>query len=180
MNDYWLNIWKSFPISVWSVLLYLSLSWWASRKLPSKSYKRISWLASWADSICILGVVILAFDILWVITYWLKWAPLNPQSYTLLILNIGRNVSTIIISLLLMSANWWNKGYLHFNGEVSVLIGLNVAYICLWFYFAPGIEWTNWVYALENGYGCWPSSWLIAYPIGKSLFSLLWFRMWDS
>lgn len=181
MNAYWQNIWKSFPISIWSAALYLVLSYWASKKLPSKSYKRIKRLAAWVDAICIIGVVVLIGDMIWIMTSYFRWDNIyyeEPISY--IFLPLARNISMIVVCMLLMSRNWLREGYINLNREVIFWAGLNILYIFLCFYLAPGKEWTHWQYALENGYACWPYVWFISYPIGRAITSLLWVKMWST
>lgn len=181
MDDFWKYIWKSFPISPWSVALYLVLSWWASRKIPSKLYGRIAWLASWADAICVLGVLVLVGDIFWLSLCWFRWnSSYALNSFSYIFLPIARNIAMIVVCILLMSRNWLYEGYISFSIEVISLIGLNIIYLLMYFYLAPGREWTHWLYALQNGYSCWPYTWFISYPIGRAITSMVYIKMWST
>jgi len=180
MDEYWNYIWESFPISPWSVALYLVLSFWASKKLPSKTYKQIPRLASWADTICVLGVIVLVGDILWLSLCWLRWNSYYSANYfSYILLPLIRNIAIIPICIMLMSRNWMREGYIKFSRQVQYLIGLNILFLLLNFYLAPGMEWTHWVYALQNGYACWPYTWFISYPIGRAITSLIYIKMWS-
>ena len=180
MDPFWKYIWKSFPISPWSIALYLILSFWASKKLPKNAYRKISWLASWVDSLCVLGVVVLVGDILWLSLCWFKWAPsYSLNSFSNISLPIFRNVAMIAVCLLLVSQNWLNAGFINLSREVIRLMGLNIVYLLLWFSLAPGKEWTHWLYALQNDYACWPYTWFISYPVGRAITSLVYIKMWS-
>lgn len=180
MDAFWKHIWNYFPIQPWSVVIYLLWSWWASKKLPSNSYRKIPWLASWTDTICIVGVVVLIGDIIWIIISYFRWNNIyyvEPISY--IFLPLARNISMIVVCIILISRNWVNEGYICLNKEVIFLTGLNILYIFLSFYLAPTKEWTHWLYALQNNYACWPYTWFISYPIGRAITSLLWIKMWS-
>ena len=180
MDDFWRYIWNSFPISPWSAALYLVLSWWASKKLPSTSYKRIPRLASWVDSIAVLGMLVLVGDILWLSLCWFRWTPTYYANYfSYILLPLIRNVAMIITCILLMSKNWLHEGYIKFSRKVVYLIILNIAYLFTNFFLAPGKEWTHWLYALQNGYACWPYTWFISYTIGRAITSLIYIKMWS-
>lgn len=181
MDDFWKYIWKSFPLSAWSAALYLVLSYWASKKLPSTSYKRIAWLAAWADSICILGILVLIGDIFWLSLCWLRWSESYSQNaFSYILLPMARNISMIFVCTLLVSHNWLHEGYISFSRQVKNFISLNILYLVIYFSLAPGREWTHWLYALQNGYACWPYTWFISYPIGRAITSLIWIKMWGS
>ena len=181
MDEFWKYIWKSFPISPWSVTLYLALSGWASRKLPSNAYQKISWLASWVDSICVLGIIVLIGDIFWLFLCWIKWnSSYAETAFSYIFLPIVRNISIMTICLLLVSQNWLRAGYINLGREVIQLVGLNIAYLFTWFYLSPGKEWTHWLYALQNDYSCWPYTWFLSYPIGRAITSLVYIKMWST
>ena len=181
MMDYpWLTFLKGLPISPWSAALYLILTLWASRKLPSTSYRRIAWMASWVDAICLLGMLALFFDSLWVSLCWLRWT----ESYSLtafshIILPLSRNIAMFIVCITLISRNWIREGYINLSREVFLLFGLHISYTILRFCLAPGKEWTNWIYAMENGYACWPYVWFLDYVVLRLITTLLWIKIWS-
>lgn len=180
MDEFWKYIWKSFPISPWSVALYAVWIWWAHKKLPSTSYKRIAWLGKLADTLCILGILALIGDTLWVSLCWFRW----PESYSgiafpYIFLPIVRNTSMIVVCTLLVSRNWLREGYIQINREVAKLIGINILYMVLRFYLAPGKEWTNWLYAIQNDFACWPYVWFLDYIVCRGLTTLVWLKMWS-
>lgn len=180
MDEFWKYIWKSFPISPWSIALYLALSRWASRKLPSDAYRKISWLASWVDAICILGVIVLIGDIFWLSLCWFKWSESYSQTaFSYIFLPILRNIALLNVCILLVSQNWLRAGYIHLSRPVIRLIGLNIVYLLLHFSLSPGKEWTHWLYALQNDYKCWPYTWFISYPIGRAITSLIYIKLWS-
>ena len=179
MDEFWKYIWISFPISPWSLVLYLFLSYWASKKLPSNAYYRISWLASWVDSICVLGIIVLIGDIIWLSLCWFRWnITYSMNSFSYIFLPIARNVAMLIVCFLLISQNWIRAGYIKLSREVFLLAGFNVLYLFLWFYLSPGKEWTHWLYAIQNNYACWPYTWFISYPVGRAITSLVYIKMW--
>ena len=168
------------PISPWSAAQYLLMTWWASKKLPKDAYPKIAWLASWVDSICILGVLAVFFDSLWVSLCWLRWTPTYSENvFSHIILPILRNIAFFFICMLMMNHNWLRKGYINLSEEVFLLFGLHISYTILRFYLAPGKEWTNWLHAFENGYACWPYVWFLDYVVLRIILILLWIKLWS-
>lgn len=173
-----MGAWYTISPSPWSIILYAIWAWWASKKIPSDIYVRFRRLAAWVDAVWVAGVVVLVGDILWVSAVWIRWIPTYPGEAMLLVNSQIRNVSLLAISLI-MSKNFWRTRMVHWGPAVYALWGVNLIYLILWFGLAPGIEWTHWVYALENGYACWPYVWGIGYIVGRAITTLIYWRTWS-
>lgn len=167
--------WYTISPTSWSLLLYAIWAWWASSKLPQDVYVRIPRLAAWVDAAFIAGVVVLVGDILWVIAVWARWGSAYPGEIGLIANSLLRNFSILIICLI-MSKDWWKSGVIRWGSDVYLLWGVDLLYLTLWFGLAPGLEWTHWVYALENGYASWPYVWVIGYIIGRAITTLIYWR----
>jgi len=172
-----MGAWYTISPTPWSIILYAIWAWWASKKIPPDLYIRFNRLAAWVDAVFVAGVVVLVGDILWVSAVWIKWISLYPDETMLLVYSQVRNVSLLTISLI-MSRNFWRTKMIHWGPAVYSLWGLTILYLILWFGLAPGLEWTHWVYALENGYSCWPYVWGIGYIIGRAITTLIYWRTW--
>lgn len=170
--------WYTIAPSPWSVIMYAAWAWWASKKIPKDRYIRIHRLASWVDAIWVAGVVVLVGDILWVMAVWIRWLPTHPNELMLLVNAQIRNISILAISLI-MSWNLWKTKTVQWGPAVYNLWGINILYLLLWFGLAPGMEWTHWVYALENGYSSWPYVWFIAFIVGRIITTMIYMRTWN-
>ena len=167
--------WYTISPTPWSVVLYAIWAWWGSKKLPRDAYCRLHRLAAWVDALWIAGIVVLVGDILWVIAVWIRWIPIYPNERILLMYSLIRNLSGLVLCLL-MSRNWWKSKRIRWGSTIYFLWGINLLYLIVWFGFAPGLEWTHWVYALENGYRIWPHVWVIGYIIGRTITTAIYVR----
>jgi len=170
--------WYTISPTPWSIVLYAIWAWWASKKIPPDLYVHLHRLAAWVDAIFVAGVVVLVGDILWVSAVWIRWIPNYPGEMMLLVNSQIRNISLLAISLI-MSRDFWRTKMIHWGPAVYWLWGLDLLYLTLWFGLAPGLEWTHWVYALENGYACWPAVWGIGYIIGRIITTMIYWRTWN-
>ena len=170
--------WYLISPSPWSIALYAIWAWWASKKIPSDMYIRIHRLAAWVDCVWVAGVVVLVGDILWVIADWIRWIPTHPEDTMLLVNSQIRNISLLTICLI-MSRDLWKTKIIQWRADVYALWGVVLLYLALWFGLAPGVEWTHWVYAIENGYACWPTVWGISFIIGRAITTLIFWRTWN-
>lgn len=173
-----MGAWYTVSPAPWSILLYAIWAWWASKKIPKDRYIRIHRLAAWVDAIWVAGVIVLVGDILWVLAVWIRWISTYPNELTLLVNCMIRNTSILTISLI-MSWNLWKSKLVQWGPAVYLLWGVNLLYLLLWFGLAPSLEWTHWVYALENGYNCWPYVWGIGYIIGRIITTTIFWRTWN-
>ena len=173
-----MGAWYTISPSPWSILLYAIWAYWGSKKLPRDTYVHIHRLAAWVDAVWIAGVVVLVGDILWVTAIWIRWHSFFPHEIGLIANTQIRNLSMLTISLI-MSWKWWKFKIVHWGKDVYLLWGINLLYFALWIGLAPGIEWTHWVYALENGYPYWPIPWFITFIIGRAITTLIYWRTWN-
>jgi len=174
-----MGAWYTVSPTPWSIILYAIWACWASKKIPSDLYIRFNRLAAWVDAVWVAGVVVLVGDILWVTAVWIRWIPTYPEDMMLLVYSQVRNVSLLAISLI-MSKDFWRTRLIHWGQAVYWLWGVNLLYLLLWFGLAPGLEWTHWVYALENGYSTWPYVWGIGYIVGRAITTLIYWRTWHN
>lgn len=170
--------WYTVSPTPWSILLYAVWAWWASKKIVPWDSSFHQKLAAWVDCVWIAGVVVLVGDIQWVTAVWIRWMPTYPDEMMLLIYSQIRNFSLLAISLI-MSRCFWRTKIVQWGSTVYWLWVLNLLYLTLWFGLAPGLEWTHWVFALENGYSCWPAVWIIGYVIGRTITTLIFWRIWN-
>lgn len=170
--------WYTIAPSPWSIAMYALWAWWGSRRLPRNAYLRFHRIAAWVDALWIAGIVILVGDILWVMAVWIRWGFAYPSEITLLIYSLIRNTAGLILCLL-MSKNWWSSGKISWNKDVYWLWLIDLLYLAIWFGFAPSLEWTHWVFALENGYGIWPFVWLISFVVGRIITTTIYMRTWN-
>lgn len=170
--------WYTVSPTPWSIILYTIWAWWASKKIPREKYIRFHRLAAWVDAVWVAGVVVLVGDILWVTAVGIRWLPTYPGELMLLVNSQVRNISLLAISLI-MSWNMWKTKMVQWGPTVGALWCLALLYLLLWFGLAPGLEWTHWVYALENGYACWPYAWGIGYIIGRIITTAIFWRTWN-
>lgn len=169
--------WYTVSPTPWSIILYAIWAWWASKKIVPHDTTFRRRMAAWVDCVWVAGVVIIVGDILWVSAVWIRWIPTYPEDMILLVFSQLRNISLLSISLI-MSLSLWKDKTIHWGPAVYWLWGVNLLYLILWFGLAPGLEWTHWVYALENGYSCWPAVWGIGYIIGRIITTLIYWRTW--
>jgi len=172
-----MGAWYTISPTPWSIILYVIWAWWASKKIAPEENLRKR-LAAWVDCVWIAGVVVLVGDILWVSAVWIRWVSLYPDEMMLLVYSQIRNLCLLSISIV-MSWHLWKAKIVQWGSTVGKLWGLNLLYLLLWFGLAPGLEWTHWVYALENGYSCWPYVWGIGYIIGRIITTLIFWRTWN-
>ena len=170
--------WYTISPTPWSIILYAIWAWWASKKIPPDLYVRFRMLAAWVDAVWVAGVVVIVGDILWVLAVWARWHSVYPGELGLITNSLLRNISILVICII-MSRKFWRTRLVHWGPEVYALWGVNLIYLALWFGLAPGLEWTHWVYALENGYSTWPYVWGIGYIIGRIITTLIYWRTWD-
>jgi len=170
--------WYTISPTPWSIAMYAIWAWWGSRRLPRDAYIRFHRLAAWVDALWIAGVVVLVGDILWVMAVWIRWGFVYPNEIMLLIYSLIRNTAGLILCLL-MSRGWWNSGRVRWNMDVFCLWLVDLLYLIMWFGLAPGLEWTHWVYALENGYATWPYVGFIAFIIGRIITTTIYMRTWN-
>ncbi|GAH18139.1 unnamed protein product [marine sediment metagenome] len=171
-------VWYTISPAPWSIMLYAIWAWWASKKIPKDKYIRLHRLAAWADAIWVAGVIVLVGDIQWVIAVWLRWISTYPDELNLLVNCMIRNISILAISLI-MSWNLWKSKLVQWGPAVNLIWGVNLLYLLLWFGLAPGLEWTHWVYALENGYSIWPFTWFISFIVGRIITTIIFWRTWN-
>lgn len=169
--------WYTISPSPWSIAIYAVWAWWASKKITPEGPLRKR-LAAWVGCVWIAGVVVLVGDILWVSAVWIRWVPTHPEELMLLFYSQIRNICLLSVSLI-MSWHMWKTKIVQWGSTVLRLWGLNLLYLLLWFGLAPGLEWTHWVYALENGYSYWPYVWGIGYIIGRAITTLIYWRTWN-
>lgn len=170
--------WYTISPSPWSIILYALWAWWGSRRLPRDAYIRFQRLAAWVDALWIAGVVFLVGDVFWIIAVWVRWGSTYPSQIILLVYSLIRNMSGLALCLLL-SQNWWKSKRVRWNAEVYCLWLLNLLYLVIWFGLAPGLEWTHWVYAIENGYSSWPYVCFIAFVVGRIITTTIFWRTWN-
>lgn len=173
-----MSAWYTISPTPWSILLYAIWAFWASKKIAPQGRTFRQRLAAWVDAVFVAGVVVLVGDILWVSAVWIRWISTHPGEMMLLISSQIRNVSLLAISLI-MSRDLWKAKIIQWGPAVYWLWGVNLLYLILWFGLAPGLEWTHWVYALENGYSSWPYVWGIGYIIGRIITTLIFWRTWN-
>jgi len=172
-----MGAWYTVSPTPWSIILYAIWAWWASKKIaPGENLRKR--LAAWVDCVWIAGVVVLVGDIMWVSAVWVRWAPIYPDELMLLVYSQIRNFGLLSVSII-MSWHLWEAKIVKWGSTIFWLWGLNFLYLLLWFGLAPGLEWTHWVYALENGYTTWPYVWGIGYIIGRAITTLIYWRTWD-
>ena len=167
--------WYTISPSPFSIAMYTLWAWWASKKIAPNGMRRMS---AWVDCVWIAGVVVLVGDIQWIIACWIRWVPTYPGDMMLLVYSLVRNFSLLAMSLM-MSWNMWKNKMVHWGPAICWLWGLNILYLTLWFGLAPGLEWTHWVYALENGYSCWPYACFMAFIVGRIITTLIYWRTWN-
>ena len=169
--------WYTVSPTPWSIITYALWAWWASKKISPEGSLRKR-LAAWVECVWIAGVVVLVGDILWVSAVWIRWVPTYPDELMLLVYSQIRNFCLLSVSIV-MSWHLWEAKIVQWGSTVGKLWGLNLLYLLLWFGLAPGLEWTHWVYSLENGYSCWPYVWGIGYIIGRAITTLIYWRTWN-
>ena len=173
-----MSAWYTISPSPWSIALYAIWAWWAVKKIPEDRYIRFKRLAAWVDAIWVAGVVVLVGDILWVMAAWIRWMPTYPGELTLLVNSQIRNMSMLTICIL-MSWKLWETKMVQWGSAVFRLWGVNLLFLLLWFGVAPSLEWTHWVYALENGYTIWPYAWAIGFIPGRIITTIIFWRTWN-
>lgn len=171
--------WYTISPTPWSIIMYALWAWWGSKRLPRDNYIRFHRLAAWVDALWIAGVVVLVGDILWVLAVWIRWTAVYPTDKTLLINSLVRDISGLVICLL-MSKEWWSSARLSWNTNVFCLWLIDILYLVLWFGMAPSLEWTHWVYALENGFTTWPFVWIISFIIGRAITTTIYIKTWSN
>lgn len=170
--------WYTVSPAPWSILLYAIWAWWASKRITATGAPLRHRMGAWVQCIWVVGVVVLVGDIQWVIAVWIKWVPTYPGEMMLLVYSQIRNFAMLAMSLI-MSWDLWKNKIVQWGTTVIYLWGLNCLYLLLWFGLAPSLEWTHWVYALENGYECWPYVWGIGYIIGRIITTAIFWRTWN-
>ena len=170
--------WYTISPAPWSVIMYALWALWGSKRLPKDAYTRFHRLAAWVDALWVAGVVVLVGDILWVAAVWIRWGAIYHEQIMLLVYSQIRNVAGLILCFM-MSQGLWRSKRLRWGKDVYLLWGLDLIYLALWFGLAPGLEWTHWVYALENGFKSWPWVWVIGYIIGRIITTGIYVKTWS-
>jgi len=173
-----MTAWYTISPSPWSIILYAIWAFYGSKKIPKDAYMRLHGLAAWVDAIWVAGVVVLVGDILWVMATWVRWHSVYTGELGLIANSLLRDISILTICLI-MSWNMWKTKMVHWGPAVYLLWGVNLLFLLLWFGLAPSLEWTHWVYALENGYAYWPHVWGINFIIGRIITTTIFWRTWN-
>lgn len=173
-----MTAWYTISPSPWSITMYALWAWWASKKIPKDKYVRFHRLAAWVDAVWVAGVVVLVGDILLIMAVWIRWHSIYPNELGLIINSLLRNISILTICLI-MSWDMWKLKWARWGSTVYLLWGVNILFLLLWFGLAPGLEWTQWVYALEHGFASWPYAWFVSFVIGRIITTMIYVRTWN-
>ena len=173
-----MGAWYTISPAPWSILMYSIWAWWASGKITDSETSFRRRMGAWVDCVWVAGIVVLIGDILWVGAVWIRWGPIYPEEIPLLVYSQIRNVALLGVSLI-MSWEMWKNLWISWGKDVALLWGLDIIYLTFWFGTAPSLEYTHWVYALENGYSAWLYAWGMGYIVGRMITTLIYWRTWD-
>lgn len=171
--------WWALSPSPFSITFYLILATYGTTKiLKLKKYRRLKHLVAFTDAILILGFIVLALDILWLVACGLRFGWYYPSSVLQLIFSVGRNIAGITLCYLLIG-NYFRKCLIRLEKAYWVF-SLNLLFLLVWFVLAPSPAWTDWTYAIRHNYSMNTvlSSFFISHIIGKSIVALIYIKIW--
>jgi len=165
--------WWTLSPSPWTIAVYTILALYAARKLYrvyGHNYKRLKRLAAFTDATFMLGFVVLTLDTFWLACSGLRFGWTYPSSVLQLLACLFRNFGIVALCYIFV------KDYLvdRATSKTFYLFAVNMVFMVIWFVLAPSPAYTDWTFALRNGYSLATVvlSFFISHVLGKTLLSL--------
>ena len=118
-----------------------------------------------------LGFVVVLLDAVWVVVCGLRFGPMYPDSVPQLLACLFRDISIVALCYIFV------KDYLQQRAQFRTLIYFVacIVFMAVWFTLAPSPAYTDWTFALRNGYPVETvvTSFLISHVVGKTLTGLM-------
>lgn len=132
-------------------------------------------LVRFAESFFLVGFTIVLLDLLWVIACGLRFGATYPNSMHALTYAALRDVAAIVFCYLFIG-NHLRKP----SRTTLAIFGINLVFLVLWFGLSPSPVYTDWTFAIRNGYNAATvaTSFFISHIIGKTITGTFYISQW--
>lgn len=154
---------------------------WGSLQLKGKTnYERFDLLQRIVAAGSIFLLVNFAFDTVWLVAEGLKFAYLFEQGWQEILMYLARNIAGFIFCLLI-ALPYIKAKVIGMTLTAEAFILVMMVFFAFWFHLAPGMEYTDWTYAVRHGFSGQQilKSFLISHVIGKLLQGGLFISLWQ-
>jgi len=174
---FWWGSPSTFTFVFWIVLWLWGLL--HLRKEHFADVKRIQGLYRLVNCMMIVGLVAFIYDSTWILGQILKFGHLYPSDINELYLRLGQNLGFLLICFLFTN-HLFKNGILEFRARTYDLLLLQMFYFIIWFYAAPDPSWTDWTFAIRNGFPRTQviKSFFISHVVGKMIQGLIFISLW--
>lgn len=175
------GFWFESP-STFTFIFWIVLWLWGLQHLKKKYFadiKRIPGLYRLVNGMLLVGLVAFIYDSNWIVFQVLKFGRYYPSDVGELLLRLGQNLGFLFICFV-FTKPLFDKKILKFHTITYDLLLLQSVYFIAWFYFAPNLSWTDWTFAIRNGF---PGSQVIAsffisHILGKLIQGAIFISLW--
>lgn len=132
-------------------------------------------------SILVLGMVVLSSDAIWVFLSLIRWGSLHPPAIPQLIYALLRDVGGTLFCVYEYGNRWQMFDPLP-DRDADAFMLLNMVFIVVWFLGASNPAYTDWTYAIINGYS-WGTVWstfFTSHIVGRMFTGLIYGSVLDA
>jgi len=133
-----------------SLLFHGLLIVWAGRVVYERVlYKKHGWLYSLTDAFFLVGFIVLSGDFIWMTVCALRFLPVYPDNWFLVVSVLSRDFVGMLLCYLLERTNIGS--IIQFKSVTYWSYVLLITFLVANFIYAADPSWTDWTYAIRQG-----------------------------